>query len=110
MAHKEFNQNEYPFGKLSITSKSYLRDGNYTLSVRLNSDILKEEVVLTVNEECIIIERLGIDYNGKARKFHYQGYGWYTNVLVNCDLEDGKYLIDEDESTFDKYVFYLENN
>lgn len=103
-----FKQTETPFGVLNIHSPlKCLSKKN--ISIKVNSDILFDDVVIKMDTEKLTVERVGIDYTGKTRSLNMASYGWFNTVLTGCDVGVGKYIACDEESTFDKYVFYYED-
>lgn len=110
MAYKELKQFDYPFGVLRINKAGHKRLDKVRFDAKLNSDILENEIKLIINEDSLVLERLGIDYVGKTRSFTLTARSeWRALEYTGYELPLGIFIADEVESTFDRYVFYFED-
>jgi hypothetical protein len=78
-------------GQIKIVSKSNWFDTEY--------------VIVTIYEDCIVINKPDLDYNGKM--FKVLKIGQNNVVKLTMELPIGKFYFDTDESTEDELVMYF---
>ena len=106
---EDLNQKEYPFGVMKLYISPSKGVSRRTIQVKLNSDIFDDEFILRIKEDCIIMQRLTMDFTGKTRRFTSTNSGWHQSELSGCIFNSGTYYADEEDSDFDRYVFYINN-
>ncbi len=78
-----------------------------SFSVKAECDILQSPVLFEFGEDYVIIKRASLDDTKGVRNMTHINSGWYQTAFTS-ELPKGKYVSDEEESTIDQLVFYLE--
>ena len=93
-----------------ITIRNHAKAGYKNVGSSLPWFKGKEEVVFEdySNDGFIAFREPDIDYSGKTFKPHNPRSTWHSMTLP-IDIEEGQYLLDEEESDDSKIVFYLED-
>ena len=91
-------------GVILINKNSFNR---IRVTVKVNIDLLKDDVIIKIKDDCIIIKKPSIDYRGKSYKMTpMKSRDWYQTALSN-NIPLGKYYFDEEESNEDELVAYF---
>ena len=91
-------ENQY----ISITGIKY----RTRKTIRTSSDFFKNNLTVHIDSDKIIFTDMGDLYNGKTLTI-----GTWRNfyqTTLNLDIEDGKYLINKEDSTEDKIIIYFD--
>ena len=74
-----------------------------------NNFFLNKKIKCVIDENFITISVPTLDYLGKAFTPQKQKNGWWRIVLTSEHLSNGKYIIDEYQSTEDELVIHLKD-
>ena len=70
-----------------------------------NSNFFNDELIIKIENDKIIFRKPSIDYEGKRYKLSKDKKGSYHTAVV-CELPEGKFEFDADESDEDCRVVY----
>jgi len=86
----------------------YRKKDSNNFDARCSNDFLSSEIVIKSKESEIILEHPDLSYMGKVHKPCIRGT-LYQFGLTSTELQEGAYVLDEEESDIDKLVFKFNN-
>lgn len=78
--------------------------------ISFKAEIISDYLKVVVDNNKLILSIPIIDYNGKQSKISSSKGGWSGICVVNELLKEGRFYINEDETTEDEIVIYLDND
>lgn len=71
-----------------------------------NSNFFNDELIIKIENDKIIFRKPSIDYEGKRHRMSLDKKTGYYHTAVVCELPEGKFEFDADESDEDCRVVY----
>lgn len=90
-----------------VVSKRGTRQNYYTISAG-HHFFSSDYIILNIYQDYVEIKLPSIDYNGKQYKPYNKSGKWHTVTIIDDKLKEGKFYLDEEDSTEDKLYFYFE--